>query len=84
MTTFYFVGGPKEGKEAEFFRRLATLGGAPAGWTIFPHANDASALPIVTASGAQEILDHLENFRDIYERGEIVEVRTTAGTPSRA
>lgn len=75
MKLFYFVGGPREGFALEFFRRLEQLGGPPPGWTIHPHAADPRALHIVEAASVQEVLDHLEHFRDIYEHGAIVELK---------
>lgn len=75
MKKFYFVGGPKKTREAEFFQRLTELGGSPSGWIVLPHANkDGKALHIVEVSNANEITAHLEHFADIYERSEIVEV----------
>lgn len=78
MRAFYFVGGPKTGQAEELFRRLSQIGGAPSGWRICPHtANDGKALHIVDAGSQYEILDHLQYFRDIYERTEIVEIQET-------
>ncbi|HEY3366246.1 MAG TPA: hypothetical protein VGK74_14425 [Symbiobacteriaceae bacterium] len=75
MKTFYFIGGPIQGKADEFFSRLAQIGGPPPSWTIYPHAaKDGKALHLVQAASQQEILDHLKQFVDIYERTEIVEV----------
>lgn len=76
MRTYYFVGGPTEGNEEEFFRRLEALGGIPTGWRIYPHADDRRALHVVLAQSTQEVLDHLERFRGIYEHGAIVEVKS--------
>lgn len=76
MRTFYFVGGPREGHEADFLRRLEELGGVPSGWRIYPHVLDRRALHVVVATSVQEVLDHLEHFRDIYEHGGIVEVKS--------
>lgn len=75
MKTFYFVGGPRRGHEEEFFRLLRASGGAPSGWQIYPHVADARALHIVTAASTDEIHAHLRQFGEIYEAGEIVEVR---------
>lgn len=75
MKKFYFIGGPKQACEAEFFRRLNELGGSPSGWLILPHANkDGKALHLVEVSEENEITAHLEHFADIYERSEIIEV----------
>lgn len=75
MKKFYFVGGPKEGFTEEFFQRLGEIGGPPPGWQIYPHAShDGKALHIVEAETTNEILDHLQNFNDIYDRGEIIEI----------
>ena len=75
MNMFYFVGGPKAGHEAEFFRRLQQVGGTPAGWRLYPHTSqDGKALHIVRADSLQQILEHLRHFSDIYERGEIVRI----------
>jgi hypothetical protein len=75
MKLFYFVGGPVEGQQDAFFRRLAEVGGSPPGWSIYPHlAPDARALHLVAANGEDEIDAHLAQFDPIYERGPIVEV----------
>lgn len=75
MKKFYFVGGPKSGRSEEFFRRLAEIGGTPAGWRLYPHAaGDGMALHIVEAGSEVEILDHLRHLQDIYERSEIREI----------
>ncbi len=74
MKDFYFVGGPRRGREAEFFRRLKEIGGAPPGWQIFRHASDDRALHLVSAEAEADILSHLEEFGDTYEHGSIVEV----------
>ncbi len=79
MKTFYFVGGPRPGQVEEFFRRLREAGGPPVGWQIFPHVADTRALHLVSAESEQEILDHLRRFADIYEHGEILEVRRPTG-----
>lgn len=77
MRTFYFVGGPRDGHEEEFFGRLKEIGGAPSGWQIYPHLADTRALHIVIAESENEIVEHLANFDGIYQRGEIIEVRST-------
>ncbi len=75
MLKFYFVGGPKPGKSEEFFRRLREMGGTPASWRIYPHANnDGKALHIAEVESPNEILDHLRHFDGIYEYGEIIEI----------
>lgn len=75
MKKFYFVGGPKEGFSEEFFRRLGEIGGPPTGWHIHPHTNrDGQALHIVEAENISEILEHLQHFDGIYNRGEIIEI----------
>lgn len=78
MRTFYFIGGPKRDKILEFFNRLESVGGKPPTWKVYPHsANDGRALHIIKANSKQEILDHLNNFSDIYEHDEIIEVTET-------
>jgi hypothetical protein len=75
MKTFYFVGGPKPGMQEKFFQRLDEIGGAPQGWTIYPHTtDDGQALHVINVEALQDILDHLAHFDDLYEYGEIVEV----------
>lgn len=75
MKKFYFVGGPKEGLTEKFFRRLGDIGGPPSGWHIYPHANnDGKALHIVEAETISKILEHLQHFEGIYDRGEIIEI----------
>ena len=75
MKKFYFVGGPKTGQTEEFFRRLNQIGGIPVGWRLYPHAgNSGKALHLVDAESEDDIINHLEHFHDIYERGEIVEI----------
>jgi hypothetical protein len=75
MNLFYFVGGPVEGRQDAFFRRLAEVGGSPPGWRLYPHAGpDGRALHLVEATSAEEIEAHLAQFGSIYERGPIVEV----------
>jgi len=75
MRTYYFVGGPTQGHEDSFFRRLAEIGGAPPDWQIYPHANgDGRALHVVEAASEAPIVAHLAQFEKIYERGPIVEV----------
>jgi hypothetical protein len=76
MKLFYFIGGPVEGQQDAFFRRLTEFGGSPPGWSIHPHvAPDARALHLVAADGEDEIDAHLAQFdHPIYERGPIFEV----------
>jgi hypothetical protein len=75
MKSFYFVGGPTESNGEAFFRRLADVGGLPAGWRIFPHTSgDGRALHLLEAESEESILAHLALFDPIYERGPIVEV----------
>jgi hypothetical protein len=75
MRLFYFVGGPVEGQQDAFFRRLAEVGGSPPGWRLYPHVDqDGRALHLVDANGEEEIEAHLAHFGPIYERGPIVEV----------
>jgi hypothetical protein len=75
MKKFYFVGGPKTGQTEEFFRRLNQIRGTPVGWRLYPHAgNSGKALHLVDAESEDAIINHLEHFHDIYERGEIVEI----------
>jgi hypothetical protein len=75
MKKFYFVGGPKSGQSAEFFRRLKRIGGTPVGWRVYPFiGDDGRALHLVDAASQDEILNHLQHFLDIYERSEIVEI----------
>jgi hypothetical protein len=75
VKTYYFVGGPVEGEEEAFLRRLAQVGGSPLGWQIYPHASgDGLALHLVVSDGEEAILDHLMQFAPIYERSPIVEV----------
>lgn len=75
MQKFYFVGGPKTGKFEEFFRRLDAIGGVPASWRIYPHADkNGKALHIAEVESEDEILNHLHHFDDIYEHSEIVEI----------
>jgi hypothetical protein len=77
------VGGPRAGEEGTFFAQLQSVGGAPAGWRIYPHAGpDARALHLVEAESEAPILAHLAHFGPIYERGPIVEVMQT--TPEAA
>jgi hypothetical protein len=72
---FYFVGGPIEGQQDAFFRRLAEVGGSPPGWRLYPHVGgDGRALHLVEANNEGEIDAHLAQFGSIYERGPIVEV----------
>lgn len=64
-----------EGFAEEFFRRLGALGGPPPGWRIYPHAgSDGKALHIIEAESREEIIEHLNNFAGIYDRGEIIEI----------
>jgi hypothetical protein len=86
MKTFYFVGGPTEGHQDDFFRRLTEIGGLPPGWRIYPHATgDGRALHLAQADGEEAIVAHLALFDPIYERGPIVEVaprdRQAKGAP---
>lgn len=75
MRLYYFVGGPTQGHEAEFGRKLASIGGAPAGWEVYPLADGSGqALHLVAADSEQAIDDHLAKFAPAYERGPIVEV----------
>ena len=75
MRTFYFIGGPKPGTQAQFFQRLGEIGGTPQGWTIYTHlSDDGKALHVVTVESRQDVLDHISHFADLYEYGEIVEV----------
>ena len=75
MARFYFVGGPTPGHAAEFFDRLAAVGGTPPGWQISPHANgDGRALHIVQADSEAAIAAHLAQFADIYEATPPVEL----------
>ncbi len=75
MKKFYFVGGPKAGKSAEFFSRLDRIGGIPCGWSVYPHmVNDGKALHIVDVESPNEIASHLQHFSDIYDYGEIIEI----------
>ena len=75
MRKYYFVGGPKTGQTEEFFRRLEQIGGTPPTWRVYPHAvDDGKALHIADVESQNEILDHLQHFRDIYEWSEIVEI----------
>lgn len=72
---FYFVGGPIEGQQDAFFRRLAEIGGSPPGWRLYPHVDsDGQALHLVEANDEGAIDAHLAQFGAIYERGPIVEV----------
>jgi hypothetical protein len=75
MKLFYFVGGPVEGQQDAFFKRLAEVGGSPRGWRLYPHVGQGGqALHLVQADGEGEIDAHLAQFAPIYERGPIVEV----------
>ena len=72
---FYFVGGPIEGQQDAFFRRLADVGGSPPGWRLYPHiGRDGRALHLVEARDEAEVDAHLAQFGSIYERGPIVQV----------
>jgi hypothetical protein len=83
MKLFYFVGGPVDGQQEAFFRRLAEVGGSPPGWRLYPHAGgDGRALHLVDAHEEGEIEEHLAQFGSIYQRGPIVEV--IANTPAGA
>ncbi|MBI5710314.1 MAG: hypothetical protein HZC42_08435 [Candidatus Eisenbacteria bacterium] len=74
MKDFYFVGGPRPGREAEFFRRLKEVGGPPSGWKILRHASDDRALHLIPTASEEDIVAHLQQFGEAYEHGEIVEV----------
>lgn len=75
MKKFYFVGGPKEGYSEEFFRRLGEIGGPPTGWNVYPHSRqDGKALHIVEVETINDILEHLQYFDGIYDRGDIIEI----------
>jgi hypothetical protein len=75
MKTYYFVGGPIEGQQQAFIRRLEELGGPPRGWRIYPHASgDGDALHVIESDSEAPILAHLAQFGRIYKRGPIVEV----------
>jgi hypothetical protein len=75
MRLFYFIGGPVEGQQDAFFRRLAEVGGSPTGWRLYPHVDqDGRALHLIDASSEAEIEAHLAQFGPVYERGPIVEV----------
>lgn len=75
MRLYYFIGGPKDEYQEEFFRRLRDLGGVPAGWQIYPHKqDDGKALHIVQASTLEEVIAHLRHFDGIYDHSEIVEI----------
>ncbi|MFZ5644893.1 MAG: hypothetical protein ACOY46_15010 [Bacillota bacterium] len=80
MKKYYFVGGPKKGFVEEFFQRLDRIGGSPSGWSIYPHVeSDGKALHIVNAKSRDEVLEHLEQFNDIYDRSEIIEIIENRG-----
>ena len=80
--TYYFVGGPTEGHEEAFFRRLTEVGGLPAGWQIYPHASgDGRALHVVEVVDEKAVLTHLAQFAPFYERGPIVEVAAQPRLP---
>lgn len=83
MKLFYFVGGPKPGRAEEFLQRLGQIR-TPPGWIIYPHiGNDAKALHIAPAESRQDVLDHLDVFGDMYEHGNIIEIREpNSGTGS--
>ena len=75
MRLFYFIGGPIEGQQEAFFRRLAEVGGSPLGWRLYPHVGqDGGALHLVEARDKAEIEAHLAQFGSSYERGPIVEI----------
>ena len=76
MKMYYFVGGPMSGKENEFFARLKELGGTPSTWQIYPHkARDGQALHICQVESLAEIQGHLDQFDDIYQHGDIIEIQ---------
>jgi hypothetical protein len=84
MKTYYFIGGPVPGHERDFFRELAAIGGPPADWRIYPHADeDARALHVVDAESDASIVAHLRRFDGIYAHGPIVQIVTTPGTAGR-
>jgi hypothetical protein len=75
MKHYYFIGGPRIGSEDAFVELLEAIGGPPPGWLIYPHANrDGRALHVIETDAPNAIVDHLERFGPIYERGPIVEV----------
>jgi hypothetical protein len=75
MRLFYFVGGPIEGQQDAFFKRLAEVGGPPPGWRLYPHVGaDGGALHLVKARKEGDIDAHLAQFGSLYVRGPIVEV----------
>jgi hypothetical protein len=75
MRRYYFIGGPTEGHQEEFFRRLDNVGGSPPGWRIYPHAaGDGQALHIVETDGEESILAHLAKLEPHYRHGPIVEL----------
>jgi Polyketide cyclase / dehydrase and lipid transport len=75
MKLFYFVGGPVDGQQDAFFKRLAEVGGSPRGWRLYPHVSqDRRALHVVEANGEAQIDAHLAQFGALYERGPIVEI----------
>ena len=80
--TYYFVGGPTEGHEDAFFRRLTEAGGLPPGWQIYPHVSgDGRVLHVVEVVDEDAILANLAQFAPFYERGPIVEVATQKRPP---
>lgn len=74
MKLFYFVGGPTEGHEDDFRRRLTEIGGSPSGWMVYPHRVDREALHLVRTADLADIDAHLAQFGIAYERGPIVEL----------
>jgi hypothetical protein len=75
MKTFYFVGGPRPGDIQKFHRRLATVGGPPEGWQVYPHADGSGlALHMVATDNVDTIAEHLQHFAGIYQAGAVIEV----------
>lgn len=76
MKVYYFVGGPMAGKENEFFARLNKIGGTPSTWQIYPYAaTDGQALHICQVETLADIQSHLEQFDDIYEHRDFIEIK---------
>jgi hypothetical protein len=50
MKAYQFVGGPIEGRHADFLKRLETTGGVPPEWRIYPEVHgDGLALHVIEA-----------------------------------